>query len=201
MAMTSNASTADSISTVYKNGEFVSYCRVWVNASDNKCESVTNDFANQMCYNLDALFSWGLKGMNLRKEKKELMMFYFKSTSFNKRTNILQSVGDVIVPGVITVSDIKISTLLTTRKYSNGKNTSTMDLVSSNGLVKKTNTSFSMIPQKEKGTWFVLETRTQFGWFFNIFITQNRYKTIMEWRLRRYVHNLKDEAEKREKNQ
>jgi len=138
--------------------------------------------------------------MNMRKEKNELMMFYFKSTSFNKKTNILLSVGDVIVPGVITVPNIRISTMLTTKKYTSGINMANMDLVSSNGLVKKMHTSFSMIPQKEKGVWFILETHTKFGWFFNIFITQSRYKSIMEWRLKQYVQNLKNEAERREKS-
>ena len=138
--------------------------------------------------------------MNLRKEKQELMMFYFKSTSFNKKTNILISVGDVIIPGVITVPDVSITTLLTTKKYTSGKSTANMDFISSNGFVKKMNTTFSTIPKKEKGVWFILETRAQFGWFFNIFITQNRYKSTLEWRLKQYVHNLKNEAERREKN-
>ena len=75
-----------------------------------------------------------------------------------------------------------------------------MDLISSNGLVKKMNTTFLMIPKKEKGVWFILESHAQFGWFFNIFITQSRYKSIMEWRLKQYVHNLKNEAERRERN-
>lgn len=194
------ASPNDSISTIYRDGEFVTYCRVWVNASDSNCASVRNDFTYQMCYNLDALFSWGLKGMNLRKEKQELMMFYFKSTSFDKKNNILLSVGDAIVPGIITVPNISISTLLTTKRYPNGKSIANMDLISSNGLVKKMNTTFLMIPKKEKGVWFILESHAQFGWFFNIFITQSRYKSIMEWRLKQYVHNLKNEAERRERN-
>ena len=166
------ASPTDSISTVYRDGEFVTYCRVLVNTSDSNSVKVLDDFASQMCYNLDGLFSWGLKGMNLRKEKQELMMFYFKSTSFNKKTNILISVGDVIIPGVITVPDVSITTLLTTKKYTSGKSTANMDFISSNGFVKKMNTTFSTIPKKEKGVWFILETRAQFGWFFNIFITQ-----------------------------
>jgi len=140
-----------------------------------------------------------LKGMNLRKEKKELLMFYFKSTSFNKNVNILQSIGDVMVPGVITVPNISISCLLTTKNSPNGKRTANMDLISSNGFVKKMNTSFSLILQKEKGNWFTLEVHTQFGWFFNVFITQSRYKESMEWRLKQYIHNLKNEAEKRER--
>jgi hypothetical protein len=199
MAISLQASPVDSISTIYKNGEFVTYSQVLVNSSDSISDTVMKDFDYQMRYKLDALFGWALKGMNLRKEKNELMMFYFKSTSFNKTTNVLRGVGDVIVPGIITIPDIIVDSRLTSKKFVNGKNTVYIDLLSANGFMKKMNCSFSVVPRKEKGVWYTLETQIKFGWFFDFFITQNKFKSIMEWRLKRFVHNLKDEAERREK--
>jgi hypothetical protein len=193
------ASPTDSISTTYKNGEFVTYSQLLVNSSDSVSSAVLKDFDYQMCYKLESLFGWALKGMNLRKEKNELMMFYFKSTSFNKTTNILRGVGDVIVPGIITIPDIIVDSRLTSKKFANGKNTVYIDLLSANGFLKKMNCSFSVVPRKEKGVWYTLETHIKFGWFFDFFITQKRFRSIMEWRLKRFVHNLKDEAERREK--
>ncbi len=193
------ASPLDSISSVYKNGEFVTYCQVFVNAPDTICNKVSMDFDSQMRYNLDGLFSWALKGMNLRKERNELMMFYFKSTSFNKETNVIRAVGDVIVPGIITIPNIFVDSKITSKKYVNGKSTVYLDLQGSNGFMKNMNNSFSVIPKNEKGVWYTLESHVRFGWFFDIFITQNRFKAIMEWRLKRFIHNLKDEAEKRQK--
>jgi len=158
------------------------------------------DFDHQMRYNLDALFSWALKGMNLRKERNELMMFYFKSTSFNKETNVIRAVGDVIVPGIITIPNIFVDSKITSKKYINGKSTVYLDMQSANGFMKNMNNSFSVIPKKDKGVWYTLESHVRFGWFFDIFITKTRFKAIMEWRLKRFVHNLKDEAEKRTGN-
>ncbi|MDP4238518.1 MAG: hypothetical protein Q8904_03485 [Bacteroidota bacterium] len=198
---TLKASPSDSISTVYKNGEFVTYSQVRVNASDSISNTVTKDFVYQMHYNLDALFSWALKGLNLRKEKNELMVFYFKSTAYNKETHIIRGVGDVIVPGVITFPNIIVDSRLIEKKFTNGKNTVNINLLYSDGFLKKMLGTFTVIPQKNNATLFTLETHIRFGWFFNIFITQNRFKSIMEWRLKRLVHNLKDEAERREKNQ
>ena len=63
------ASPTDSISTFYKDGEFTTFSQVWVNASDTICNAVSRDYDFQMRYNLDGLFPWALKGMNLRKEK------------------------------------------------------------------------------------------------------------------------------------
>ncbi len=193
------ASPIDSISTVYKNGEFVTYCQVFVKASESVSDSVTNDFDFQMRTNLNGLFSWALKGMNLRKEQDELMMFYFKSTSFTNETNILSAVGDVIVPGLITIPDIYVDSRLTSKKFTNGRNLVYIDLISANGFMKKMNNTFSVIPHKNQGVWYTLESHVRFGWFFDIFITQKRFKSIMEWRLKKFVHNLKDEAERREK--
>ena len=86
-----------------------------MNASDTICNAVSKDYDYQMRYNLDGLFPWALKGMNLRKEKNELMMFYFKSTSFNKETSVLRGIGDVVVPGVITIPNIYVDCKLTGR--------------------------------------------------------------------------------------
>jgi hypothetical protein len=195
------ASPTDSISTTYHNGEFVTYSQVWVNASDSVSNSVINDFNNQITYNIDALFSWALKGMNLRKEKNELMIFYFKSTSFNSKTNVIKCTGDIIVPGLLTLPDIQFYCQVITKKFPKGKKFINVDLLSSNGFIREMNSSFSIIPkkEKEKGGWFTFETRVRFGWFFDFFVTQSRYKSIMEWRINRYMHNLQEEAERREK--
>jgi len=198
-SINSNASSLDSISTVYKNGEFITYSQVWVNASDSISNIVTGDFVYQMHYNLDGLFDWALKGMNLRKEKNELMVFYFKSTTYNKETHVIRGIGDVIVPGVITFPNIIIDSKLTERKYTSGKSTVNIDLLYSDGFLKKMFGTFNVIPTRNNESLFTLETHIRFGWFFNIFITQNRFKKIMEWRLKKFVHNIRDEAERREK--
>ncbi len=193
------ASPVDSISTKYRNEEFATYCQVWVNSSDSVCDAVMRDYDYQMRFKLDALYTWALRGMNLRKEKNELMMLYFKSTSFNKGNSVLRGIGDVIIPGVITIPNIFVDCKLIGEQSGKG-NTLKLNLLNSNGFIKNMNNSLAVIPSKNKGNWLVLESHVKFGWFFNIFITQNRFKLIMEWRLKRFIHNLKDEAERREKS-
>ena len=199
IAFTTKATPQDSISTVYKDGEFITYSQVWVEASDSISNRVSNDFVYQMHYNLDALFGWALKGMNLRKEKNELMIFYFKSTAYNKESHIIRGIGDVIVPGIITFPNIIIDSRFTERKFSTGRSTINIDLLYSDGFLKKMFGRFTIIPKRNNASLFTLETHIRFGWFFNIFITQNRFKKIMEWRLKKFVHNLRDEAERRER--
>jgi hypothetical protein len=199
IVFTTKATPQDSISTVYKDGEFITYSQVWVDASDSISNRVSNDFVYQMHYNLDALFGWALKGMNLRKEKNELMIFYFKSTAYNKESHVIRGIGDVIVPGIITFPNIIIDSRLSERKFTNGKSTINIDLLYSDGFLKKMFGRFTIIPKRNDASLFTLETHIRFGWFFNIFITRNRFKKIMEWRLKKFVHNLRDEAERRER--
>src|ERR1035437_6414358 len=199
IAFTTKATPLDSLSTVYKDGEFITYSQVLVDASDSISNRVSNDFVYQMHYNLDALFGWALKGMNLRKEKNELMVFYFKSTAYNKESQIIRGIGDVIVPGIITFPNIIIDSRLTERKFTTGKSTINIDLLYSDGFLKKMFGRFTIIPKRNNASLFTLETHIRFGWFFNIFITQNRFKKILEWRLKKFVHNLRDEAELRER--
>ena len=199
IVITSKASSTDSISTIYKNGEFITYSQVRVDASDSISNTVTKDFVSQMHDNLDALFGWALKGMNLRKEKNEVMVFYFKSTKYNKDTHTVRGIGDVIVPGIITFPNIIVDSRLTEKRFTNGKSSVDIDLLYSDGFLKKMYGIFTVIPKRNNTSLFTLETHIRFGWFFNIFITQHRFKQIMEWRLKKLVHNLRDEAERREK--
>jgi len=193
------ASPTDSISTIYRNGEFITYCQVWVKASDTVSNSVVNDFDYQMKYDLDKLFDWALKGLNLRKENNNLMVFYFKSTAFNKETGVLRGTGDVIITDMITYPNIIVDSKLSNKKFTNGKSEFKIDLLYSSGFMKKMVATFTVIPKKEVGTWYTFENHVKFGWFFDIFITQKRFNSIMRWRLQHFVYNLKNEAEKREK--
>lgn len=200
VVMPAHSSNVDSISTVYKDGEFVSYSQIRVYASDSVSNVVINQFVNQMCYDLDELYKWGLKGMHLDNEKDELLVFDFKTTAYNAKSNILKGGGDVIVTGITKIPNIYIYTKLSEKTHSNGRKDVHLDLATQNALLKKLNGIFSYVPFKNKSGYYVLETHIKFGWFFNIFITKSRYKKIMEWRIKQLIRNLKEESEKRERN-
>jgi hypothetical protein len=194
------ATPLDPVTTIYKNGEFVTYYKIDVNASDSITNEVIDKFVHQMCYDLDGLFTWGLKGMSLANNKDELLKFDFKTTKFDKKTLILRGIGDVIVPNIKTFPNIYIDSKLTQNKFASGRRNIRLDLVTENPFIKKMVGVYTFIPKgKNKNAFYILETHIQFGWFFDIFITQNRYKKILEWRLEQLIRNMKEESEKREK--
>lgn len=201
LGMSLQASPADSISTTYKDHEFITYYRLGTTIPDSISNEVINKFVNQMCYNLDELFKWGLKGMSLANNKDELLIFDFKETRFDRKTNILKGIGDVVVTGVTKFPNICIESKVTQRKFSNGNRDIRLDMVTPNPFIKTLNGVFTFIPKnRNRNGFYVLQTHIRFGWFFDIFITQSRYKKIMEWRIKQLVRNMREEAEKLEKN-
>ena len=69
----------------------------------------------------------------------------------------------------------------------------------SDAFLKKTTGNFQLIPVSNRSCQLSLQTKVEFGWFFNIFITTSSFKSIMEWRFEKLLNNIKAEAEKREK--
>ncbi len=194
------ASPNDSISTKYANGEFTTFCQLGITANDSISNEVINLFVQQMCSDIKGLFKWGLKGMSLANEKDELLVFDFKETRYNKQTGILKGVGDVIVPGVTTFKDLIVDTKLTLRNFTNGRREVRLDLASPNLFIRTLRGSFYFVPKgTHKNGYVQIATNIRFAWFFDIFVTQTRYKTILEWRLRQMLKNIKEEAEKRTK--
>lgn len=194
------ASPSDSISTRYTNGQFTTYCQLSLSANDSITNEVVNLFVKQMCNDIRGLFKWGLKGMGLANEKDELVYFDFKETKFNKQTAILKGIGDVHVTGITTFKDVSVDTKLTQRNFNNRKREVRLDLASPNLFIRSLSGSFYFIPKSNhKQGYLQLVVNVRFAWFFDIFVTQKTYKTILEWRIRQVLKNIKEASEKRTK--
>jgi len=200
VAATGKASPNDSISTRYTNGQFTTYCQLGISANDSITNEVVNLFVSQMCSDIKGLFKWGLKGMSLAREKDEIVYFDFKETRYNSKTGILKGIGDVIVPGVTTFNDLSVDTRLTLRNFSGGKREVRLDLASPNLFIRELRGSFYFTPKgNRKYGYLQLITNVRFAWFFDVFITQKTYKTVLEWRIRQVLKNIKEESDKRTK--
>ena len=194
------AISTDSVSTRYVKSEFVTFCQLGKTCNDSITNEVINHFVYQMCYDIKGLFKWGLKGMSLANEKDELLVFDFKETRYNKQTGMLRGVGDVLVPGVTTFKNIYVDNKLTLRTFTNGKREVRLELISPNPFIKGLKGVFTFVPKGNKQYGYLqIATNIKFAWFFDIFVTQSRYKKIMEWRLRQMLLNIKEEANRRER--
>lgn len=194
------ASYNDSISTTYTKGVFSSFCQLGTTVNDSVVNAVVNQFVYQMCYDIRGLFKWGLKDMSLQNEKDELLVFDFKRTEYSRQTGILKGIGDVNAVGIKSLKEVSVDSKLTLRTYTSGKREVKLDLCKPNMFIKSMSGSFYFVPKRDgKMAYLQFRTNIGFSWFFDVFITQKRYQSILEWRLRQVLLNIREESEKRSK--
>jgi len=189
-----------SISVVYRKGEYITTTILKVNASPTTMNAVIDDFLYQTKYNLDALFTWGLVGLKLRKENDDLLIFNFKSTEYDKKNDLIKAIGEVVVPGIITFPEIHVNSRMTKKLLPNDNTEVNFEILYSDAFLKKTTALFKMVPIDSKSCTISLETKVRFGWFFDFFISQSLFRQIMAWRYAGLLKNLGNEAVLRETN-
>lgn len=190
----------DSVSTVYRKGEYITTTILSVNASPVTMNALIDDFLYQTRYNLDALYGWALVGLKLRKEADDIIIFNFKSTEYDLKNDVIKGVGEVVVPGIITFPEIHVNSRMTKKLLSNENITVDIDVLYSDAFLKKTTALFKMVPIDSKSCKISLVTQVKFGWFFDFFISQSLFRQIMEWRFARLMKNFGNEAVIREMN-
>lgn len=190
----------DSIWTVYKNGEFTTQCQQRVKASSVVVSEVTDNLVFDFHHTPSHLFSWALKDLGLQKKGNEVIIIH-KSSTNDEKTGITHGLFDIVIPNVTTFRDVRVDAKVGKIKLNNGISKVTADIQYSSFLLDKALCVFTVIPQKNNEQIFVTNVKIKFGWFFNLFITQKRYKSIVEWRVRKFADNMHSESEKRQKNQ
>ncbi|MDD3079662.1 MAG: hypothetical protein PHH37_11250 [Paludibacter sp.] len=200
-ATKSEAKTTDSISTYYKNKQFTTYCQLTVNSQEQIMNQVIDDFLHQTKYDLDKLFLWALKGLKLRNEKDQIIVFNFISTKYDEKNDVIMARGDVEIPDLIRFPAISVNSRMTKHLLVGNRTKVNINVLYSDAFLKKTTGIFYLIPVDSRSCIITLETKVEFGWFFDFFITKSTFKNIMEWRFHQLMLNLKQEAEKRQKKQ
>lgn len=190
---------SDTIATIYKNGTFVTQFQRKSKASNKAVIMLADDFVNQFHTTPNTLFTWALKGLGLEGQKSHEMKINLKSAVFDSKTGITHGLVDVMVPNITTFNNVAVDARVTKNILVNGGRKVQAEVLYSRFLLEKASGAFIIVPLAENEQLIVSNLTIKFGWFFNIFITEQRYKSIVEWRVRKFTDNLKIEVEKREK--
>lgn len=188
----------DTTFTVYKDGEFTTQCQRRVKTSNQISAEVSSYLVNDFHKSPGHLFDWALKDLGLQNKKDNELIIVFVSSNHDIKTGITHGVFDIEVPNMTTFMNIKVDAKVAKTKFLNGVEKVSADISYSSMLLDKANGVFTVIPQKNNEQLYITNFKIKFGWFFNIFITQNRYKKIVEWRVRKFTDNMKFESEQRE---
>ncbi len=189
----------DSVSTYYQQGEFISYCSVVTEVPLKVADSVVDDLISQFRGDPGLLFEWAFKDLGKQpgdKSKNEVLI-KLKLATFDKMTGKSLLLTDVIVSDYTTYENVAIESKVTKTKMNSGKTRVFVDIFYSNALLKKAYGTFFVVPLDENRVMMSVQIHVRFGWFFNIFITQKRYRNLVEWRMKGFMNNMRNEAERR----
>ena len=192
------AITEDSLKTVYQDGHFWTQYKTKVLASDITASNVATDLIKDFHTSPGNLFNWALKDLGLQDKKKNDVIFILKTSKTDTKTGITHGEFDIIVPLITTFKDVKVDAIVSKTKYSNGQMKVTANIIYSSLLLKYALGTVTIVQLKNNELLFITNVSIKFGWFFNIFITKRRYKSIVEWRIKKFTENLKYECEQRQ---
>lgn len=190
----------DSISSLYKVGKFETHYQNRTKASKDITSDVADYLVSDFHNSPGHLFDWALKDLGLQNKKNELIIV-FKSSTHDTKTGITHGVFDIIVPHFTTFNDVKVDAIVSKTENSNGVIKVTANIIYSSLLLKNALGTVTLIPQKNNDLLLVTNVKINFGWFFNLFITQKRYKSIVEWRIKKFTENIIDELQRRKETE
>lgn len=193
---TAFAYSTDSISSVYVDGRFETHYQKKTQVSNEIATKVADYLVTDFHNAPGHLFNWALKDLGLQNKNNELIIV-FKASNHDKKTGVTQGVFDIVVPHFTTFSDIKVDAIVSKKMYTNGIIKVTANIIYSSLLLKDAVGTLTLIPQKNNNLLITTDVKINFGWFFNIFITQRRYKSIVEWRIKKFAENIKIECDSR----
>lgn len=190
---------ANTVWTRYEDGVFVSFVSVHVKCPMSVADAVVDDLIDQFRGDPQLLFEWAFKdlGKQSHDDSKNEVLIELKEVNFDKMTGISRLLTDIVVPGFTTYKDIAIESKVVKEKLDKGITRVSVDIFYSNALLKKAYGTFFVVPISADSVMMSVKIHVRFGWFFNMFITKNRYRNLVEWRQQGFMNNMRDESERR----
>lgn len=194
------AANLDTISTIYKDGEFVTQYKTKFEVSTKVMAEVTDFLVTDFHNSPENLFNWALKDLGLQEKSNNELIFIIKPSINDEKTGITHGNFDIIIPHITTFKNVKVDAIVAKKTYKNGETYVSANIIYSSLLLKNALGTVTVIPLKNDEQLIVTNVKIKFGWFFNIFITKKRYKSIVEWRIKKFTENIKNECEQRQVN-
>lgn len=202
------------ITSVYANKTYTTVCAVPVDAPAEVSDTIFARFVKDFQSSPDALFDWALYGTGAQDdEEKNAFLLEYKETVYVPEDNYGRITVDVIIPGLTRIKDIVLAGTVIDEKDSivynpqlcvdslnmsnipNWNRHFYIDVMYSGNLLERGFGNIYIIPIDSTHSVFLMDMNLKYGWFFKIFITMKVYRNSVEWRINRYMNNLKRVAE------
>lgn len=184
-----------SVLTTLSDGMFHTRYETEVSASAESCNVVIDSMIYYLQTDPAKLSEQFFAGLGKQEDaKKNAFYLIWKESEYVPEKQYSKLVLDVLVNERPFLSDVVIESMVTD-SLSGDRRDIRVDIHYAGTLIKEAYGTFHILPIGENTARIGMDVHVKFGWFFRIFISRKVYSETIDWRLVRFVTNLKLRAE------
>ena len=184
-----------SVLTTLSDGMFHTQYETEVGASAEACNVVIDSMIYYLQTDPEMLSEQFFAGLGKQEDaKKNAFYLIWKESEYVPEKQYSKLVLDVLVNERPFLSDVVIESQVTD-SMQGAQRDIRVDIHYAGTLIKEAYGTFHVLTMGEKSAKIGMDVHVKFGWFFRIFISRKVYSETIDWRLVRFVTNLKLRAE------
>ena len=181
--------------TTLKDGMFHTEYETEVAASSQECNMVIDSMIYYLQTDPEILSEKFFGGLGKQGDtKKNAFYLIWKDSEYVPEKQYSKLILDVLVNGKPFLKDVVIESIVTDTMADTQRDIR-VDIHYGGSMLKEAYGTFHVIPTSDTTTKLGIDVHVKFGWFFRIFISRKVYSETIDWRLVRFVNNLKLTAE------
>lgn len=189
-----------SVMTTLSDGMFHTQYETEVMASADTCNVVIDSMIYYLQTDPVKLSKHFFAGLGKQDDvKKNAFYLIWKKSEYLPEKQYSKLVLDVLVNEKPFLRDVAIDSQVTDSMQSAQRDIR-VDIRYAGTLIKEAHGTFHVCPVGENRAKVGMDVHVKFGWFFRIFISRKVYSETIDWRLVRFVQNIKLAAEGLEVN-
>lgn len=184
-----------SVLTTLSDGMFHTRYETEVDTCAEACNAVVDDMIYCLQTNPELLSEKYFAGLGMQDDtKKNAFYLDWKETSYFPEQRYSKLLMDVLVNEKPFLKDVVIEAFVADSMAGERRDIR-VDIRYAGTLIKEAYGSFHVQPTGENSAKIGMDVHVKFGWFFRIFISRKVYSETIDWRLVRFVENLKLRSE------
>lgn len=184
-----------SVLTTLSEGMFHTQYETEVDTCAEACNVVIDSMIYYLQTDPEMLSEQFFAGLGKQEDsKKNAFYLVWKESEYVPEKQYSKLVLDVLVDEKPFLKDMVVESQVTD-SMSGERRDIRVDIHYAGTLIKEAYGSFHVLPMGDKKAKIGMEVHVKFGWFFRIFISRKVYSDTIDWRLVRFVQNLKLRAE------
>lgn len=181
--------------TTFSDGVFHTSYETQVEASAQKCNQVIDSMIYYLQTDPRELSENFFVGLGMQEDKRKNAFYIkWKESSYYPEKQYSKVLLDVLVDEKPFLKDVEIESTVVDTMVGDRRDLR-VDIHYAGHLLKQAYGVFHVMPTDGNTTRLAMEVHVKFGWFFRIFISRKVYSETIDWRLMRFVQNIKLTAE------